>query len=464
MHATTWLNEQVGDEFSGAQLGDPRRTRRLQCIAQRMSKDPTASFPDAFSSAAELEGFYRFVRNEEVEWEAVLAPHYEASCRRASELDECLVIHDTTEFTFKGSRDGLGRTSSKAQGYFGHASLLVATDEARTPLGLAALEQYARQGRRGRRSVTERRDDDTSEGLRWLRGAKAAEKRINGRTSCIHVADREGDTFHFLSGLLDMEARFVIRVAQDRRLEDEFGDSRRLHEELLGMAPAATFSIAISARGKRLNPTMARTHPSRNERIAKVAVAGTTVTVARPGERLAGAPIELNLLRVWELEPPPDEPAVEWILWTTEPIDSAPRIRRVIDFYRSRWTIEEYFKALKTGCRFERRQLESLKTLTTALAILAPVAWKLLLLLRSVSRSCPESPATAVLSPLQIQYLQNKYGNPLHTAREALLATARLGGHLRQNGDPGWQTLGKGYEKLLAGEAFFITLNGSSDL
>ncbi len=33
-----------------------------------------------------------------------------------------------------------------------------------------------------------------------------------------------------------------------------------------------------------------------------------------------------------------------------------------------------------------------------------------------------------------------------------MLAIAGLGGHLKSNGDPGWQVLGRGYEKLLAYE------------
>lgn len=43
-----------------------------------------------------------------------------------------------------------------------------------------------------------------------------------------------------------------------------------------------------------------------------------------------------------------------------------------MDAYRARWVIEEFFKALKTGCNFERRQLESFQSLRIALAIFLP--------------------------------------------------------------------------------------------
>jgi hypothetical protein len=33
--------------------------------------------------------------------------------------------------------------------------------------------------------------------------------------------------------------------------------------------------------------------------------------------------------------------------------------------------------------------------------------------------------------------------------REALLAVAALGGHIKNNGEPGWIVLGRGFETLL---------------
>lgn len=35
------------------------------------------------------------------------------------------------------------------------------------------------------------------------------------------------------------------------------------------------------------------------------------------------------------------------------------------------------------------------------------------------------------------------------TVRQAMLAIAQLGGHIKNNGDPGWLVLGRGFEELL---------------
>ena len=101
------------------------------------------------------------------------------------------------------------------------------------------------------------------------------------------------------------------------------------------------------------------------------------------------------------------------------------------------YLIEEFFKCLKTGCAYEKRHLESLDTLLVALALLAPIAWQLLLL-RHLARTLHDAPARVVLTGRQLQVLRATPGGtrlpPQPTTRDGLLAVARLGGHLRQNG------------------------------
>jgi hypothetical protein len=80
------------------------------------------------------------------------------------------------------------------------------------------------------------------------------------------------------------------------------------------------------------------------------------------------------LVHVFEKRPSAGEPAVEWLLLVGLPVDTPDAIAYVVAYYRDRWTIEEFFKALKTGCQYERRQLESAKALLNALTIFAPVA------------------------------------------------------------------------------------------
>ena len=142
---------------------------------------------------------------------------------------------------------------------------------------------------------------------------------------------------------------------------------------------------------------------------------------------------------------------IEWTLFTQEPIDTAEQALRVLDYYRMRWLIEEFFRALKVGCEIEKRQNESYDALLNVLAIFLPIAWKLLLL-RTLARTEPDAPATEVLTQSQVDVLRSVARRPLDdrpTVAAALYAVAGLGGHIKNNGNPGWQVIGRGLEKLL---------------
>ncbi len=47
------------------------------------------------------------------------------------------------------------------------------------------------------------------------------------------------------------------------------------------------------------------------------------------------------------------------ILMTTLPIETVEDVLRVVDYYVARWTIEVWFRTLKTGCLVEKLQLET---------------------------------------------------------------------------------------------------------
>ena len=127
-------------EFSGADLGDLRRTKRLQKIAELAAANPSLGFPRQAGTSGVLEGTYRFLNNPSVTAERVLSAHTEKVVERASDVGKVLVLHDTTQFLFGGDedRDGLGRASdSGKQGFLAHVSFAVSEDG--MPLGTLAI-------------------------------------------------------------------------------------------------------------------------------------------------------------------------------------------------------------------------------------------------------------------------------------------------------------------------------------
>jgi hypothetical protein len=175
--------------------------------------------------------------------------------------------------------------------------------------------------------------------------------------------------------------------------------------------------------------------------------------------------ITVNVVRVWESEPPTGQDPVEWRLFTTEPIETQEQLEAIVDGYRARWVIEEYFKALKTGCNFESSQLESLHSLENLLGIYIPVAWQLLAL-RSLMRDEPEKPALTVLTKTQLAVLrlikQGAALPPEPTIAQVAEAIAQLGAHIKSNGPPGWQVLGRGFEELRRAEFLYSQMISAS--
>jgi hypothetical protein len=441
----------MSSEFGDADLGDTRLNRRLGLLADRIGDRPGESFPKALDDA-ELEAAYRFFGNDSVSPEAILAPHVRQSARRAAELPRVVVVHDTTAFEFGGQskRAGLGHLiKPSAQGFFGHFSLAIGADELRRPIGLLAVETVFRLKRRiGHKHWT--KDRRLGESERWVRSVDAAEAALAGQVSAIHVADREGDKYALLANLVEHKRAFVIRSFQDRRLASN--DEARLREVASSSRFTVRRDVPLSPRAPAFGPKGER-HPARRHRIARLSFAAATVELPRTADapKTSAATISLHVIHVLERKPPPGQPAVEWFLLTNLPIHDDAAILFAVDCYRARWTIEEFFKALKTGCQFERRQLESAHSLLNALAILAPVAWRLLLL-RHLARAEPTSSASTALTTKQLEVLRAVSKKPLRSrpnAREAMLAVAALGGHIKNNGDPGWLVVGRGMHDLL---------------
>ena len=439
----------LSSEVADADLGDARLTQRLGLLIDSVADRPGESFPKALDDA-ELEAAYRFFGNAKVTPEAILAPHFRQTVRRAATHRDVLVVHDTTEFEFGGDakREGLGRLLRPGQGFFGHFALAVGANGDREPLGLLNLETLFRTGKPIPRKKR-RAKDNRGESARWRRSIDQAESHLGGAARAIHVMDREADSYSILSALDAARRSYVIRSFQDRVLAD---DETRLRAAAKSAKRSFDREVPLSRRPKIDGPKGQR-HPPRNYRVATLSFAAKAIEIPRTVDaKTAPSPtLRLNIIYVWERKPPSGEPAVEWFLLTNLAVGTPEEIAYAVDCYRARWVIEEYFKALKTGCQYEKRQLESAHSLLNALAVLAPVAWRLLLL-RHLGRHAPKRPATDVLTPSQLEVLHAVARRPIPkrpTVHDAMLAIAGLGGHLPRNGDPGWLVLGRGMHDLL---------------
>jgi hypothetical protein len=442
-------------EMDDVRLGDRRLEERARSLMYLLEQAPGQSLPQATQTPAALEGAYRFLRNERVTLAKLLAPHMAATAARARASTSTVVVaHDTTEFRFEGDseRRGLGEVGQRGQGFFGHVALAIT--EERQALGVLGLSVVVRPKHRA--THRERTDyhhrSAGHEGTRWRALIEEVQARA-GDALPIHVMDREADEFEMLADMVEMGCRFVVRMSASRRRRITRVDGVDAGRQLVPDAANAlrgviTRDVVLSGRGgKRTSGP----HRPRDRRSARLQFAAGAVEVLSPRNKRGGrTTLTLSLVLVRETDPPDGEDPVEWLLYSNEPIVTPADVLAIVDAYRARWVIEEYFKALKTGCAVEKRQLESLRALVNCLGMFVPIAAKMLAL-RSCARLTPNAPASSVLSPVELRALRIVARTPVPahpTAHDALYAIAALGGHLRNNGHPGWLVLARGFDTL----------------
>jgi hypothetical protein len=269
--------------------------------------------------------------------------------------------------------------------------------------------------------------------------------------------DREGDAFELLTDLASGGHGCVVHASHDRSTVAGGATSESLQAEPF----VVTRDVSLGARSANRPPRSRKSHPARYQRKATLGIRAAAVTLRRPKGLAHDHPdtLDIHVVEVVELHPPPDVTPVRWVLWTNLPIQTTADLERIVDIYRRRWVIEELFRALKTGCAYPDRQAESLDALLRTHALLLPVAVQLLNL-RVVADTDPKAPCTTVLSQRQVDVIRASRPDLKLTkrsdARQAMLAVATLGGHLKNNGDPGWMVLGRGLRHVLELESGWV--------
>ena len=219
----------------------------------------------------------------------------------------------------------------------------------------------------------------------------------------------------------------------------------------------ALFRHTIRVRGRKAKvscETRGRRQP-RQSRQAEVEVRAANVTLRPPWRSDRQLPeVGVQVVLVREVDPPPDDEPVEWLLLTSLPVDEEEQVRQVIEYYCGRWMIEVFFRVLKSGCRVEERRFEHLDRLLSCLAVYLIVAWRTLYLCR-LGRSCPEICCEVVFEPSEWKSVWKvvRRSTPLNTPPplgEMIRLVAQLGGYVnRKHRDPpGPQTIWMGLQRM----------------
>jgi hypothetical protein len=469
------MNEWIEDEFRAVSLGDQRLNQRLRLLLARKWEKPGASLSAACQGHKEVMAASRFLNHQEqVNQENILAPHRAGTLARirTGEHRRVLLVQDTMEcdYTTHQKLEGTGPLSSQdRRGFFAHSQLVVTPE--RLPLGLWDTLIYARDdAEHGKAAERKNRPIEEKESFRWLEGYRQACELAAQVPGCqvVSMGDRENDIYEVFVESWQRRAQglpvaeLLIRSKEDRCLEP-FAEE---DAPRAGAAPAATagqtsapnkirsrlaaapalgtikFRVPAATRDKKVKGstrqiTRAAREVAQEVRAIRIRLQPPFRSVATGGPLPAG---ELTVVEAREINPPPGEEPLWWILLTSLPVTTFEQACELLQLYLCRWEIELFHKVLKSGCRLEEMQQRHDFSLKPGIVLYMIIAWRLLYVMR-LGRECPELPCDLVFDQSEWQSvvvvlkgraaLQHK-----PTVGEMVRMIAQLGGYLGRKNDP----------------------------
>lgn len=439
------VNVWAEQQFGTCDLGDARRSRRAVRTAALFAADPSGSTPVQTETWADCKAAYRLFDSPDVTFAGLAGPHWEQT--RARVRGHYLLINDTTTVRFDGDRQisGMGIvTGGNTQGFLLHSALMVDAGDGEI-IGLAG------QAIRYRRRIPkqEKQRDRLLRGREseiWGEVIDAIGPPPNDDVRFTQVCDRGADNFEVYCHCLLQRTDWVVRAAQLTRKVIVDGRSVPLQDHLRQLPLAGTYELEIKANEHQV------------ARTAKVEVRHGSIGLPAPRDcgRFAQACgirfIGMNVIEVKEVDPPPGAEPLQWVLYTSHAVASFAQALEVIEYYERRPLVEEFHKAYKTGCRIEDRLYETAARWENVAAMLSIIAVRLLQL-KTIATKDPTRPATTVVPRGWLEMLSALRGKrrpKIVTAKDFLRALASLGGHLGRKGDgePGWLTIWRGFDKL----------------
>ena len=315
--------------------------------------------------------FTRLLRNRAVTAGEMVRHAAAGTAARVAGRD-IVVIQDTSELKLGGRwarENGYGPVG-KGGGLGGlllHAALALEVGS-HALLGLIEAKVWNRDD--GKVAPRRSRATADKESQRWLDVTSRAGDVLAAANSITVISDRESDIYEYFARRRS-KAHLIVRACQNRKIEIA-GADLLLFTLIDGLPEAGRITVKIPAA------------PGRKERIAELVIRFSAVELRKP---LHGAPrdlpdtIGLRLVDVREASTPEDGKPIHWRLLTTHAVTSLGDARRVIDLYRMRWTIEEFFRLLKTaGFDIEQADIgdpQAMIKLVTATAVAAVTVMQL---------------------------------------------------------------------------------------
>jgi hypothetical protein len=436
--AKAWARE----EFGGAKLRHGRRVDRLVNMAAGVALRPAGTVTGVFTSSADREGAFRFLQSPHIPSEAVADASFDATARRCHGYPWVYVAVDGSSLSFSDRRrrrdvGHVGNLSKGGRGLIVTNALAVSPDG--SPIGLCGQQFWARKGRTTK--IKRRWHATDTEIARTVPLLEQVRDRLGALRAPIvpwFQMDRGYDAWTIWRSVRDEQLRVTIRASYSRVVRETPRGKKNYLFNLARRAPVlGSYNMQVSGRAGR---------PART---ACMQVRAREVTIELKVSKKKREYVRLNVVVAKEMR---SHKPLHWVLLTTEPVDSFEAAHAVVEGYATRWRVEEFHRAWKSGvCNVEDTQLRSRDGLIKWATILAAVAARASRL-TYLAREKPESPAIDELSREEIDAtiaLRQPKGIKLGakpTLSQVVLWIADLGGYTGKSsgGPPGPTVIARG--------------------
>jgi hypothetical protein len=439
----TWIDR----ELAGCQFKDVRLFQRFRKLLGQIASAVGQTIPFVCQDWANTKAAYRFFSNERVDEDAILSGHFQATRDRTAKIGgQVLILHDTTEFTYKRDKPhlvgfvgkaptGKNRNKEKREnlytvcGILMHSSLVVTVEG--LPLGLSSIKFWTRKKFKGcdalKRKINPTRVPiEKKESVRWLENVKQSTTLLGESEKCVHICDREGDIYELFCTGQEIGTHFLIRTCVDRLAGS--GDHTVAEE----MSDARVRGLhRIEVRDKKGDVSE-----------ATLEIKYRRVRVLPPiGKQNRYPALSLTIIHAEERGNPEDREKIDWKLITDLPVRSTHDVIEKLDWYAMRWKIETFHKILKSGCRAEESKLRTAERLVNLISVFCILSWRVFWL-TMMNRLTPDGSPKLALTDLEIELLDHfvkdsdKTAPAVKTLSRYLTKIAKLGGYLNRANDP----------------------------
>ncbi len=428
------MNSWVNEEFKNISFGDKRLDKRFLKTMNSFQVNPEGCINQVLrDEKSARKATYRLFDNRKFTSDKIFECHTEMTAERMKGHKVVLSLHDSSFFSYntKPSISGLGNIGGKrgdgkeTRGFIGHYALGITEDG--QPLGLQAVKTWSRA----------HESEWKKESERWVETLEDAEKLYSDETKMVFIADREADQFQVLYDTHNRGHSFVIRSKHDRMIqgEDHYLSWHMEKKKVL-------YEIELPKQKIKVAATM---------KFGEVVINDTNQKTSRNLARSGVRNVRPGVVEIKEKSKRENGEQLKWVLFTNLDLNTKEDALKVLNYYRLRWQIENYFKVLKGGCcHVEHAGLQTFEKLEKYTMCFSIIAWRMFWA-KFLFHTDPELPAKFVFTETELIVLKKRHPEKVDlkeiTVGQALRLTAMFGGYNNRKGDgpPGNITLWRGF-------------------